>query len=798
MRALRGKKGMQIAKRRHRGLLILILLFITLSFLYNVSTPIGESDNELSHFRYIQYIWLHHRLPPYDYQWPSSPRARCSLAGAQVSHQFRQPPLYYVLNALAFSWLDLSDTWWPDANPYGYHARNLDGGRNAFLHTPRERFPYHGVVLAVHLIRAFSTLLGVILLLITYAIGRLLFQDEKWALPFTAMVMLTPAPVFAASVINNDILVAVLAAAALYFALRGTLTPSLRMLIPAGGLFGLALLAKYTAILVFPTLLLAAGTTVVRTFRPHTFSRRQWLYVLLGLLIGTLPVIGWFWWNWIHYGHPLPGYAHQAEVIAYHWRKWRVMPWSDIRAHVWEGVTFSFISYWGLLGADALTLPPWMLNGLALVWAVIGLGGIRRVWRRAFSPREIGLVLLTIGGVSLAWLAVFIAIVYAPRGRYILALYPLLAYLLVFGLRGLTNAHRAYRSVWAYAILVSLISMYAAFGVIRPAFSPPNTRQSPHPEAGEWPIHATVDTLAEIISVRVSPQQAVPGDELTVTIRWRVLRETENNYVVGVHLQGLDRSYMGGTAHWPANGRYATSLWKKGDVFLDTYHFRIHPSPRAHLPQGAQVLISMYCQSEEGDRGLPIYDGQGTRVGVFFLTPPIRVGPLSPQTSQTQAHPLVRFGDEIAVLDVEGLPNTPMSAPGSVDLHVRLRTLTKPRKDYTMYIQIVDRQNLWLTVDSPLGGGMYPSHLWIPGEVITHTHPFPVGMIRRLPKGTYYLIMGLYDGETGRRLPPQGEPDHIYADSYLLTTWTIPRILHAYIPYIGITDNKRTSHTQRK
>ncbi len=771
---------------RRRDVLLLIGLFVLLSVTYNLVTPIGESDNELSHFRYIQYIWLHHTLPPYDYQWPSVPQARCSLVLSQASHQFRQPPLYYTLNALLFFWLDLSDTWWPKANPYGYHALNLDGGRNAFLHTPQERFPYHGVVLAVHLIRGFSTVLGVIFLLITYALARLLLRDEQEALLCTAATVLTPAVLFSASVINNDILVAVLGVGALYFAFRGALTPNPLDIVPALGLFAMAMIAKYTAVLLIPTLALAAGVMVVRALRGHLPSHVL-LRALPWVILVLLPVGGWFWWNWIHYGQVVPGYAHLAEVVAYHWRKWKIMPWPDIRHHVWEGVTFSFVSYWGLLGADALTLPPWLLNGLAGIWGGVVLGGIIALRRGRISRRELQIALLIVLGFVIAWAGLFIAIVYAPRGRYILALYPLLTYLLVLGLRGWGLRGHPRWGLYAYALVVLAVAIYAPFRVIRPAFMPPNTRQSTAPQANEWPIHATIDTLAELISVRVSPQNVTDGDEVTVTLRWRVLEETDNNYVVGVHLQGLDRSYLGGTAHWPANGRYATSLWKKGDVFLDTYHFRVHVPEGARLPQGAQVLISVYCQSEEGDRGLPIYDGRGTRIGDFLLTPPIRVGPAMAANTQKGRTPKVMFGDELGVIDIQGVPETLFTAPGHSDIHVRLKALTKPRKDYTMYIQILDKQQmLWLTVDRPLGGGVYPSHLWLPGEEVVHTHPFPAGKGRQLPAGTYYVVMGIYDSTTGKRLPVRGNGEQVYAGGYLLTTWTVPRILHTYVPYIGI------------
>lgn len=59
--------------REHRLAILIALIFLVLALWYNVILPIGESDNESSHYRYIQYIKTEHRLPPVPYVWPAVP-----------------------------------------------------------------------------------------------------------------------------------------------------------------------------------------------------------------------------------------------------------------------------------------------------------------------------------------------------------------------------------------------------------------------------------------------------------------------------------------------------------------------------------------------------------------------------------------------------------------------------------------------------------------------------------------------------------------------------------------------------
>ncbi len=60
--------------------------------------------------------------------------------------------------------------------------------------------------------------------------------------------------------------------------------------------------------------------------------------------------------------------------------------------------------------------------------------------------------------------------------------------------------------------------------------------------------------------------------------------------------------------------------------------------------------------------------------------------------------------------------------------------------------------------DSQPLNGLYPTNLWSPGESISDTFllPLPAG---GLPSGTYRLVTGFYELDTGQRLPVGGGRD---------------------------------------
>jgi len=118
----------------------------------------------------------------------------------------------------------------------------------------------------------------------------------------------------------------------------------------------------------------------------------------------------------------------------------------------------------------------------------------------------------------------------------------------------------------------------------------------------------------------------------------------------------------------------------------------------------------------------------------------------------------VRFGLDISLTGYT-LDRTEV-APGRI-LRVALdwSADVAPQKDYKVFVHLLDAQGQIVAQHDgdPVGGSM-PSSGWLAGESIADNHGVMVPL--ETPAGEYRLVLGMYEPETGERLPVArtGEP----------------------------------------
>jgi 4-amino-4-deoxy-L-arabinose transferase-like glycosyltransferase len=175
----------------------ILIAFLALGVTYSVVTPIFEASDELWHYPLVQWLSRGNPLPVQDAQRVGPWKQEAS-----------QPPLYYWLMGAATSWIDTSDM--AQARQENPHVDNgiitPDGNRNLVVHNfQREAFPWSGTVLAVHLARLLSVLMGAVTVWLTYRIALELFPDRPWlALGAAAVNAFTPMFIFISGAVNND------------------------------------------------------------------------------------------------------------------------------------------------------------------------------------------------------------------------------------------------------------------------------------------------------------------------------------------------------------------------------------------------------------------------------------------------------------------------------------------------------------------------------------------------------------------------------------------------------------------
>ena len=81
----------------HSLLIFVLLTFIALGLLYNVSLPLFEAPDEMDHFRYANWLATERNLP--------NMRTDLQIIG----HEVGQPPLYYAILAPFVAGIDTHD-----------------------------------------------------------------------------------------------------------------------------------------------------------------------------------------------------------------------------------------------------------------------------------------------------------------------------------------------------------------------------------------------------------------------------------------------------------------------------------------------------------------------------------------------------------------------------------------------------------------------------------------------------------------------------------------------------------------
>jgi hypothetical protein len=122
-----------------------------------------------------------------------------------------------------------------------------------------------------------------------------------------------------------------------------------------------------------------------------------------------------------------------------------------------------------------------------------------------------------------------------------------------------------------------------------------------------------VDTLfgqsIRLARVEYDPDEARPGDAVTVEIQWQALERVTADYTGFVHLVDSRGFDVAQDDHMPLRGRFPTRLWVPGTVLTDTYRLEL---PR-DLESATYELRGGLYVPESGQRLSALSQGTGTR-----------------------------------------------------------------------------------------------------------------------------------------------------------------------------------------
>lgn len=723
-----------------RWLIALLLgLHLCLGVVYSVVVPAWEAHDEWAHYKYAEYLAKYRSLP---------------ASGAPLTDPFgydqsTQPPLYYILTAIPIALVNPTDDAAPMPNPYAGAGTGQTGVNMAVHAWEAERFPYRGTYLALHLARLISVLISTAGVWVVYRLARALFPEEPAVVGLsTAIAAFLPQYLFIGAVVTNDILIAVLGALVIYYACLLVVEEiTLPHLLGLGISLALALLTKYTALGLLPLVILALLIALVRLLRRRAVRHSL---LVLGVPLLSVPAVAGWWYirNLRQYGYLV---SRDADVLTQFWQALRgtePLPHvtvSQMASALWYG----FQTFWASFGWGNVGLPAESYIPLAVLVVLAVCAVVIYLFRRQTSHRlRAAILLLGFGCLSLGLLLFFRELLKGEpilRGRMLLPALPAVSVLLALGLLWWWPARlqRAAAGVLGGGLLV--FALILPFAVIAPAYASPaqDTPLALPPDA--QPISVRFGELAELYAYQVGPATVPKGHAVGVTLYWKVLGTTSENYTLGVYALGAEDQPYGQVLLYPGRGNYATSLWKPGEYFREVVWVPIESDRPA--PCLGKIAVALLLDRPAPEY-LPVSDAAGTFLGYSAIFGRYKIAP-----AESAAQPLqpaqARFSNEIALLDVQ----MPASAvPGTrLELLLRFQALRRPDADYILFVHFLNDQGQWVAgVDGPPLLGYYPTGIWDAGEVITE--PRAIDLPARLPAGRYRVGIGWYRQDTMQRL----------------------------------------------
>ncbi len=725
-----------------RLLYVILAAYVVLASVYSVVTPVFEASDELWHYPMVQYLATHGlQLPPQDLGVATAWRQEGS-----------QPPLYYVMAAVITAPIDTSDlNVIRRQNPHAdIGVIRPDGNVNMVVHHPDlEAFPWHGTVLAVHIARFLSVLLGLGTVIVTYLLARQLFPKRpEVALGAAALNAFLPMFLFISGSVNNDNLSNLLGNGLILLIvllLKADKPPRYRFYALIGVVAGAGLLAKLSFGLLIPLVALALLIVALRlkNWRP---------LVIGGLISGGLTVLIAGWWylhNYQLYGDPT-GLNRFLDIVGR-----RAIPANA--AQLWAERDSFTRAFWGFFGGVNVALPDVVyaifnfIAELGIVWVVCFV--IYRIVRRIVPispPRQRGktdlspLPSLNSGRgwgwgevlphlVTLLWILItfvsylrWTAETWASQGRLIfVALSPILIYI-VFGLTW--GIPRRVRPILIGAVTLFFfgVAVSTPFDVIAPAYAVPAPANP-----GTAQTTFSGDGALDLLTARLLTPTVHPDEYVRLETDWQIAAPLARDWSLFVHLVTPDGVIVGQRDVYPGEGKLATSDLNMGYSWQNP--IAVYVPSAAYAPLPLTVEIGWY----------DLATGEQMKAAGGSATVALGTVDLKPRTSDLGVpNPLsINFDHQIELVGYSMSDLAP-KAGGSVALTLYWRALKPVTQDYVVFTHILDPATTTIYAGSDGMPGGTPTSSWKVGDIIQDTHRLTLNP--DTPPGIYETEIGLY------------------------------------------------------
>jgi hypothetical protein len=252
----------------------------------------------------------------------------------------------------------------------------------------------------------------------------------------------------------------------------------------------------------------------------------------------------------------------------------------------------------------------------------------------------------------------------------------------------------------------------------------------------------------KVLGYDLEHEAILSGDALPIRLAWETTDEMEQDYRLQLGLR--DNEGVVHTVHTfeLVATDYPTSRWRAGELLQAWYYVPVAED----LPTGEMTLmVNLLSEHGQPARAQPV---AVTTVWLQSRQP----GFQAPEHIGERRG--IELGDKIVLLGHDAEPT--VRAGDDLQVTVYWQATQEGQRmpikeSYKTFVHLYDGQGAIVAQQDRVPGlGARPTTTWERGEVVGDRLLVPIDS--HTPVGRYQLAIGLYDQETGKRLPPHG-PD---------------------------------------
>ncbi|MFN2205740.1 MAG: hypothetical protein ACK2UT_07475, partial [Candidatus Promineifilaceae bacterium] len=246
-----------------------------------------------------------------------------------------------------------------------------------------------------------------------------------------------------------------------------------------------------------------------------------------------------------------------------------------------------------------------------------------------------------------------------------------------------------------------------------------------------------------LVRAQYDPNETIQDGVIHVDAVWGTKAEPPADLDVCLSLEKNDSAAKVGCQ--PLDARVGTAGWPANDV------------------RHASYMLATDAQTEPGEYNLMLYlsdTRSGELVGETAVLGSVTVHPFAPQL---ETDVLWENGIHLLGMDLaEENDNLTVTLYWQADEPVD--------RSYKVFVHLQDAQSSEIRVQSDAvpRGWSYPTTRWQPGEIVRDVVDLPLDNV---PQGSYQINVGLYEEQSGERLPLASAESSGQQDVYHLTTW---------------------------